>query len=168
MTQQIRTPILLAALGFGLGCTNAEPLSPLTVKQPVFERGPADGNGNKNVLLVDLVLPAFTTCPNGAILDLRVVGWEQERHIDHLPMGVLPFHFNFIYSNAAGQTYVWQQTGVQRFYRGENGDTMLSVGGRVGYDATTGHMVIDITTGEVVSVTGKQTFAEDLACAALT
>jgi hypothetical protein len=78
------------------------------------------------------------------------------------------FHFKFIYSNAAGETYVWQQTGSERFYFNENGNLMLSVAGRIADDGNIGRMLVNITTGQVEAVSGKGGFAEGLACAALT
>ena len=136
--------------------------------RPLFERAPADGNGNKEIFTIDQQLPDFTTCEGGATLSLHLVGWIQTRNVSQVPQGILPFHFDFIYSNAAGKTYVWHQVGSERFYFDGNGNLILSVAGRLGYDGNIGRLLVNITTGEVVVVRGKNAFAEDLACAALT
>jgi hypothetical protein len=88
--------------------------------------------------------------------------------VSQVPQAIQPANFRFIYSNAAGDTYVWHQVATQRFYFDESGNLVMQVAGRLGYDGNIGRLVINLTTGEVVSVTGKEVFAEDLACAALT
>ena len=161
--------LLTTALSVVVACTNSEPVAPSpAIAGPSFQLGPADGNGNKNVLIVDFTLPDFTTCPSGEKLTLRIVGWNQERHVDQIPMGIIPHNFDFIYSNAAGDTYTWHQTGAERFYFADNGHLMLSTTGRLGYDGNIGRLLIDITTETLVSISGTHAFAEDLACAALT
>lgn len=168
MTQQFLTALVAGALCLGLGCTNSEPLSPLTIDGPVFQQAPDDGNGNKDVFTIDEQLPNFTTCASGATLDLHIVGWIQIRFVSQVPQAIQPANFEFIYSNAAGETYVWHQVATQRFYFDENGNLIIEVAGRLGYDGNIGRLVVNLTTGEVESVTGKEVFAEDLACAALT
>lgn len=168
MTKQFLTTLVAGAICAGLGCTNSEPLSPFTVDRPVFQQAPADGNGNKDIFTIDEQFPDFTTCAGGATLNLHLVGWIQARNVSQVPQAILPFHFDFIYSNTAGETYVWRQTGSQHFYFNENGDLMLSIAGRLGYDGNIGRLLVNITTGTVEVVRGKGVFAEDLACAALT
>ncbi|HUF25405.1 MAG TPA: hypothetical protein VMM18_00385 [Gemmatimonadaceae bacterium] len=149
-------------------CEAPGPLEPLAPGDgALLASAPADGNGNKTVFTIDVHLPGFTGCPNGMTLDLRIVGWIQELRVEQVPMSVLPGHFEFIYSNAAGDTFVWKQVSVQRFYFAENGDLMLLVAGRLGYDGNIGRLLINITTNTVESVAGREVFAEDLACAAL-
>jgi hypothetical protein len=168
MTQRFLTPLVVGALYVGLGCTNSEPLSPLITDSMVFQQTPATGNGNKDVLTIDQQLPDFTTCAGGATLSLRIVGWIQTRIVSEVPQVIQPASFRFIYSNAAGDTYVWHQVATQRFYLDESGNLVMQVAGRLGYDGNIGRLVINLTTGEVESVSGKEVFAEDLACAALT
>lgn len=167
MTQRSLTTLVVGALYVTVGCNSAEPLSPLTIGSAVFEQAPADGNENKNVLLIDDALSDFTTCANGTTLDLRIVGWIQTRFVSQVPQAVQPAHFEFIYSNAAGETYVWRQVATQLFYLDDAGNLVMQVAGRLGYDGNIGRLVINLTTGEVLSVTGREAFAEDLACAAL-
>lgn len=168
MTRQLFTTLVAGALYVGLGCTSSEPLSPLAVDRPSFQQAPADGNGNKDVVQLDVMLPDFTTCAGGATLSLRLVGFEQIRSVGRGPGTLLTLNYEFIYSNATGETYVWHQVGAGRVYLSETGDQILSAAGRFGYDAIIGHFVVNLTTGEMVSVTGRDIFAEDLACAALT
>ena len=168
MTQRVLTMLFVGALSVGLGCTDVEPLSPLTGGAPVFQEAPADGNGNKGVVTIDQLLPDFTTCAGGTTLDLHIVGWIQTREVSQVPQAILPANFRFIYSTAAGETYVWHQVATQRFYFDDDGNLVMAVAGRLGYDGNVGRLVINLTTGEVESVTGKEVFAEDLACAALT
>jgi len=168
MTQRFLTTVVVGALYVALGCTNSEPLSPLTIGSPGFQQTPADGNGNKDIFTIDEQLPDFTTCAGGTTLNLRIVGWIQTRFVSQVPQVIQPANFRFIYSNAAGETYVWHQVATQRFYLDENGNLVMQVAGRLGYDGNIGRLVINLTTGEVESVTGKEVFAEDLACAALT
>ncbi len=168
MTQRSLTTLLVGALCVSVGCTTPEPLSPRTSGSPLFQQAPADGNGNKDVLVIDDELADFTTCASGATLDLRIVGWIQTRFVSQVPQAIQPANFEFIYSNAAGETYVWHQVATQRFYLDDDGNLVMQVAGRLGYDGNIGRLVINLTTGEVQSVTGRQVFAEDLACAALT
>jgi hypothetical protein len=167
MTQRSLTTLVVGALCVAVGCTSPEPLSPLTVGSAVFQEAPADGNGNKNVLVIDEELVDFTTCASGARLDLRIVGWIQTRFVSQVPQAIQPANFEFIYSNAADETYVWHQVATQRFYLDDAGNLVMQVAGRLGYDGNIGRLVINLTTGEVLSVTGREVFAEDLACAAL-
>lgn len=168
MTRPYLTTVLAGALCVGLGCTSSEPLSPLAVDRPNFLQAPGDGNGRKVVSRLDLLLPNFTTCADGTTLNLRLVGWEQTRSIGQGPGTLLNLNYEFIYSNAAGETYVWHQVGAGRVTLSETGDSILSAGGRFGYDPIVGHFVVNLTTGELLSMTGRGIFAEDLACAALT
>ncbi len=157
-----------AVLMIATGCANSEPAAPLAADSPLFLVAPSDGNGNKEVFTLDEQFPAFTTCPSGTTLDLHIIGWIQTRNVDQAPVGILPANFQFIYSNATGATYVWHQVGVERFYFDENNNLILAIAGRLGYDGNIGRLVVNPFTNEVISVTGKGVFAEDLACAALT
>lgn len=161
--------LVLGALLVALGCADSEPVSPTGTDRPLFQQTPADGNTNKIVTPVDFDLPAFTTCAGGATLDLHIVGWIQDRpgtEPPHQP-GIVSFSFDFIYSNAAGETYVWHQVGGARFYFDENGDLIMATAGRTLDDV--GRLVINLTAGEVVEfVAGRQPVVDDLVCAALT
>ena len=169
MIRPAASMLALAALGVALGCERSDPLAPAATNGPRFQTVPADGNGNKNVTPVDFQLPAFTSCPSGATLDLHVVGWIQDRpggDPANQP-GVLTYAFKFIYSNAAGATYTWVQVGSNIFRLDANGNFIIEVMGRQGYAGNVGRFVINGATGELVSISGHGVFAEDLACAAI-
>jgi hypothetical protein len=168
MTRPFFTALVAGGLCAGLGCTSSEPLSPLTVERPASPNARASSSVNKEVTLVDFQLPSFTTCPGGETLDLHIVGRVQTIDVSQVPQTIVPASFRFIYSNAAGETYVWHQVAMQRFTLDRDGNLIMQVVGRLGYDGNTGRLVINLTTGEVISVTGREVFAESLACAALT
>lgn len=160
--------LVVGALLVALGCADSEPLSPIATDRPLFQETPADGNSNKIVTPIDFQLPGFTTCASGETLDLHIVGWLQDRPGSDPPNqpGIVSFYFNFIYSNAAGEMYVWHQVGVAFFHFDENGDLIVATAGRTLDDV--GRLVINLTTGEVVDFAGRQPFVDDLVCAALT
>jgi hypothetical protein len=167
MTRQFFTALVAGGLCAGLGCTDSEPLSPLAVERPGLQDARANAIVNKETTFPDFVLPGFTTCPGGETLDLHIVGRIQVIENSQVPQALIPANLRFIYSNAGGETYVWHQIALQRVtIDGDN--LMMEVLGRLGYDGNIGRLVINLTTGEVLSVTGKEVFAEDLACAALT
>ena len=168
MTKQFLAALVAGALCVGAACTSSEPLSPLTVDRSVFALTPADGSGNKDVVSIDEQFPDFTTCAGGVTLSLHVAGWIQTRFVSQIPQAIQTASLTFTYSNAAGETYVWHQVATLRFYFNEAGNLVVAVAGRLGYNGNIGRLVINITTGEVESVTGQEAFAEDLACAALT
>ncbi|MBW3553146.1 MAG: hypothetical protein KY466_06540, partial [Gemmatimonadetes bacterium] len=136
--------------------------------EPLFAETPADGNGNKEVIPFDFFIPDWVICESGEPLDLQVTGWIQIRDVRQASMGILPGHFLFTYSNAAGETFVWQQTGTLRFFFDENGNLIVAVAGRLGIDGVIGRLVFNITTREFEFVAGNEVFSDDLACAALT
>lgn len=167
MTNHIITTFLVGALFVASGCTNSEPLSPLSNDGPLFQQVPADGNGNMIVTPVDFFLPGWATCPGGETLDLRIVGWLKDRPGEPAPThGLLTIQYDLIYSNAAGETYVFRQAGTGLFYFDDNGDLIVAFDGR--FIDTSGRLVINLSTGEVLSRPGRQVLADDLACAALT
>lgn len=156
MTHQFLTAFVVGALGLGLACTDAEPVSPSS----------APGPERKDFITLDVRIQDFATCASTARLNLHLVGWVQIGAV--IPGDSLPFHFEFIYSNAAGETFVWKHTGLERPYRNNDGDLMLSVAGRTGYNGEFGRLLINLTRGVVELLRGNDAFAEDLACAALT
>lgn len=166
MTKQFLTAIVAGALGAGMGCTDSEPLAPPSI-EGVSTNFRGNSVVNKEINLPDFVLPAFTTCPGGETLDLHIVGRIQVIENSQVPQAIIPANLRFIYSNAAGETFVWHQVALQRVtIDGDN--LMMQVVGRLGYDGNIGRLVINLTTGELLSATGKEVFAEDQACAALT
>src|SRR4051812_16004135 len=156
MTRYALAPVVGAALCLGLACSSSpESVAAVSGDRPLFQATPAQGNsGGKIVTPIDFVIPSFTTCPNGQTIDLHIVGWIQDRPGSEPPNqpGIVSFYFDFIYSNAAGETYVWHQVGVQRFYFNDRGELILATAGRT-LDQV-GRVLINLTTGHVESVSG--------------
>ena len=142
----------------------AVPNSPLFAAAGV----PADGNGNKTVLVLDLQISDFVTCEGGATLDVHFLGFVQERTVSHVPQSVFTANLRVIFSNAAGETFVWQAAALDRIYFAKNGDLMHEFIGHPGGTGVTGRIVFNETTQQVEFVAGKEEFAPDLACDALT
>ena len=172
MTRQMPTTLVVAALCVASGCTNSEPLAPASNVRPFFSQAPADGNGNKVVIPVDIVFPDFTTCSSGATLDMHLVGWVQVYVFDQPDsrnVELHDLHLVFTFSNAAGETYVWREIGPDHIQLADNGDLIDSATGRDGFDGVIGRIVTNTTTGAVEFVAGNQSGTrDDRACAALT
>ena len=157
MTNRFLACLFIGALVAGLGCVNPEAV------------GPSQGSGfqqDTGVLTFHVQIPDFTPCARSAPLNLQLVGWVQTRA--GIPGGSLPFHLEFTYSNAAGETYVWKQTGIERPFVNNAGDRILSVAGQTGNDGNVASVLVNLTRGGVQIVRGNVAFGEDLACAALT
>jgi hypothetical protein len=152
------------------GCTDS-PTFPSNA-QPAFRGVPADGNGTKQVITFDVEIPDFGTCPNGASLDIRADGWMQVRLFtqEASPRVELDvFHTIHTWTNAAGETFVDREIGPDRYYLDHDGNLILAITGRVAAEGVIGQLVINLTTGEVIFVTGPG-FPDhlELACDALT
>ena len=154
--------LVVGALVLAGGCAQSEPVSPVAGDAVLFDRAPADGNGNKIVDVLDFDWPDPTICPNGATLTLHIVGWLQDRPTK----GVVTFYFEFTYANAAGETYVWHQVGLGHFDLDESGNLIVAFDGRA-LDHI-GRLVINPATGEVLSVAGRGSIGESIVCEALT
>ena len=129
---------------------------------------PSDGSGNKVVVAVDFT--DAVTCPNGTDLTRHVTGWIQERVFNqdgnrNVVLDV--FHIDFIFTNVAGESYVWHEVGPDLLSL-ENGDLMLLSVGRIG-GTVIGVFKRNLSTGEVVLLAGKEVPPRFiLACDALT
>ena len=150
---------------FAVACQQAA-TSPSEINEfappaPSFDQGgvPNDGNGNKLVIPVDI--PFQLDC-GGGILDGTVEGWVQVRFFGpnnrNLELGVV--HLNATYTNAAGETFVFRDIGVDRVWVASNGDIMLAQIGRVNFtfaagNTQIGRIVLNLTTGQVESVSGR-------------
>ena len=160
-------------IGLAVLAACADRTNPMAVSdRPLFAGAPADGNGNKQVIPIDLQFPDFVTCEGGAILDLHVVGFIQIRDFsqpNNRNVSIQPFHLIFHYSNAAGDTFVWNEIGPDHFYIDQDGNLIDAVTGRGGVvGGIIGRFVTNTVTGEVEFRMGKPVFANDLACDALT
>ncbi len=137
---------------------------------------PADGTGNKAVFHWDDTYPV--TCGNGEELTLHDVGWAQFKIFGppnnrNVELGV--FHIVVTYANAHGDTWVWRDVGPDHLY--VDGDELFvtitgrsTASGNVDRDViVVGHVVLNLTSGEVVFVAGRELgTVDDLACDALT
>jgi hypothetical protein len=161
---------LLAGLTAAVACGN-DPLSSGPQETAARVTAPADGNGNKEVTTLNFDVPTPFTCPNGEELNLHVEGWFQVRvfsaNSSRVELDV--FHVAHTWSNSAGQTFVDREIGPDRYYIDRTtGHLMLASTGRLSFAGIMGQIVTDLTTGEVLFVTGPG-FPDHLtsACAAL-
>ena len=161
-------PLLVAA------CTDT--VAPPEVDGPLFAGVPADGNGNKDVF--DFSGGPFPVVCDGEELALDVVGWGQFKVYGppknrNVELGV--FHLVLTYTNAAGDTFVWRDVGPDHFYV-DGGELFVTITGRSTASGTVdrdeivvGHVVLNLTTNEVVFVAGRELGSVDaMACNALT
>lgn len=142
--------------------------------QSMFDKAPADGNGNAVVIEFDGQYPV--ECASETIL-AEYSGWARYRWFGpeknrNIQLGV--FHFVFTFTNSSGETWIWRDVGIDRLYM-RNGNLYVSVigtstaSGTVNFDeVVVGHVIINLTTNEVEFVAGRELGAlEDLACNAL-
>jgi hypothetical protein len=147
-------------------CETPAPLGPAP-NTPLFANAPADGNGNKQVFVVDDG-PFTINCGTETIVR-HIRGWFQVRTFDqpknrNLQLAV--FHLNFVFTNSAGDQFVWHDVGPDRVFVSD-GKLFVAVVGRAG--GHIGRLVADFATGEVVFEAGTDVgLPRDQACAALT
>jgi hypothetical protein len=156
-----------------LGCSDQT--SPMAPASPgagtvVTTQAPADGNGTKQVNTLNFDVPA--TCPTGEELNLHVQGWTQVRVFsgDNSRVELEVFHVVHTWSNSAGSTFVDREIGPDRYYIDKNtGHLILASTGKLSFAGVMGQIVTDLTSSEVLFVTGPG-FPDHLAlaCAALT
>jgi hypothetical protein len=176
MTGKVFAALLAGLVAFG--CADPPTTSTALSDRPFFSQGgvPADGNGNKFVDAFDFTFPL--TCPSGETVTLNIAGWGQfwvfgppnNRNVE---LGV--FHIAFTYTDAGGDTFVWHDVGPDHFYV-DDGDLFVTITGRstasgnINRDEiVVGHVVLNLTTSEVVFVAGRGLGSvDDLACDALT
>jgi hypothetical protein len=156
-----------------LGCSDqTSPTAPASAGAGtvVTAQAPAEGGGGKQVTTLNFDLPA--TCPNGDELNLHVEGWKQVQVFsgNNSRVELDVFHVVHTWSNSGGETFVDLEIGPDRYYIDKNsGHLILASTGKLSYAGVMGEIVTDLTTGEVLFVTGPG-FPEHLAlaCAALT
>jgi hypothetical protein len=137
---------------------------------------PADGNGNKLVIPIDVSVPL--SCGTQTI-SFNLKGWVQLRTFDqpnnrNVELDV--FHGVITYTNTAGQTFVWHDVGPDHYYLDKNGDLILTVTGRATASGNlernqivVGHVRMNLTTQQVEFVAGRELGnVDELACDALT
>ena len=141
--------------------------------------GPADGNGNKTVVNIsELDVPVDCDFDGTPDLSLDVGGWFQGRSYSgkggpNIELTV--FHLDLVYTNAGGEMWTWRDRGPDRLYFIEDDDgnpqLIIAVTGRSGLNII-GHLVFNLTTGEIVLLAGRHPFggeifgatSDDMAC----
>jgi len=147
-------------------------IAALLLAAPV-SAAPADGNTNKFVVTLDFVDPI--DC-DGTTIWVEISGWAQFREFQgkgnrNVDMGV--FHINLTYFNVAGDTLSYLDVGPDRAYVDGDGNFIVTITGRPsnagdqGF-ALSGHMVLNVTTGEVTWHGRTMPDADTAACLALT
>jgi hypothetical protein len=160
---------LLTAAAFALACEGGTEAASPTTDTRAFAGVPANGNGNKLVIPTDEDLPAVD-CGGGEFLDAHAEGWIQLRLFPqpknpNIALDI--FHTVFTFTNSAGETFKFNDLGPDRIFV-DGGNVFLAIIGRTS-GGHIGQFVIDLATGEVVFVAGRD-FADafTLACEALT
>jgi hypothetical protein len=167
----LRRTLLIAVAGVLLtvaSCDNPGPVSPMT-EDLALARAPSDGNGNKLVFPIDETFPV--DCGDEELVG-SAVGWIQVKLFEgagnrNLELDV--FHTVLTYTNSAGETFTFRDVGPDHYYVDDDGNLVIAITGRSTGSGVIGHVVINLTTGEVTHVAGKEFgTAEALACEALT
>jgi hypothetical protein len=167
----LRRTLLISVAGILLtvvSCDNPGPVAPST-DDLAFATAPSDGNGNKLVFPVDETFPV--DCGDEELVG-NVVGWVQVRLFKgegnrNLELDV--FHTPITYTNSAGETFTFRDVGPDHYYLDHEGNLIVAITGRSTGSGVIGHVVLNITTGEVTLVAGKVFGSADaLACEALT
>jgi hypothetical protein len=169
-------PLLVCACGGGADLAGPE-ATDNQLSSPLFAAGgiPADGNGNKLVFSWDFDSPVdcggtILTLNNKGRVQIKDLGSSNNRNV-----GLEVYHIVLTYTNAAGDTWVWHDVGPDHYY--VDGDELFvtisgrsTASGNIDRDEiVTGHVVLNLTTGEVVHVAGRNRGkVDDLACNALT
>lgn len=161
------TAILIAGVLLA-GCDTSGPVSPIS-DELALARVPSDGNGNKEVVRIDETFPV--ECGDEDLVG-RAVGWFQVKLFQgagnrNVELNV--FHTVLTYTNSAGEAFTFRDVGPDHYHLDDDGNVIVAISGRSTGSNVIGHVVINLTTGEVTHVAGKEFgTAEDLACQALT
>ena len=135
------------------------------------EKAPANGNGNKFVF--EFVGGWSVDCDPGW-LAVEYEGWGQFRFFGqpnnpNIEMGI--FHLVFTYTNSTGETWVWRDVGIDRYYV-KNGELFVSIVGTSSASGSidrdkivVGQVILNLDTQETVFVAGNEMGNMDaLAC----
>jgi hypothetical protein len=161
--------LLVLSIAFGLlSCDPSAPGSPASPSNdPSF--APAD-NPNKLVFTFDET--TNVTCSGGEVLSRNQKGWVQVllftgAGTKNVELDV--FHQEITFTNTAGETFAFLDVGPDRYYLNKQGELVIAITGRSTGSGVIGHVVINLDTGEVELVAGKEFgTALRLACEALT
>lgn len=160
---------LVGALLITGGCDAPSPTAPAVPLRADVARAsqlPADGNGNKTI--VPLFEQRQVSCGT-ATLTRTFEGWFQFHFIETGNLKVVRvdiLHQKFTFTNAAGETYVWDQRGSVLSWV-EDGVVMVSLAGHGGTNIGLLRQVL--ATGETTFQAGQALeLPRVAACAALT
>src|SRR5207249_4935555 len=115
MSRHILAVGLVSTLFAADGCNAPEPLGP-SIAAPEFARPPADGNGNKQVFVIDI--NDHVSCGTQT-LARNIGGWVQVRLFGgagNRGVELDVFHSLFTFTNSAGATFVWRDVGPDRYW----------------------------------------------------
>lgn len=166
-----------AVVGIALmvsACDNPQPVGPLEpgerLLRPQSAAAPANADERIQKFPLDFTFPL--DC-GGETITAHVEGFVQTRAFDradsrNVELMVINIHVTF--SNAAGETFVWREVGIDHFTVDQDGNLLRAVLGRAGVEfGTIGRVVVNLDTGEVEFVAGRDVgLTEENACAALT
>ena len=140
---------------------------------PATLAAPSDGNGNKDVIDLDLSFPI--TCDNGTELDVHIGGWYQimefngngNKNIDHTTV-----HVEFTLTNAEGEAFSYLDVGTDRLSVDKDGNLVLQIIGRVsdvlglGFSVSGQAVLVNFELDSTSGNAGPP--ADEQACTALT
>jgi len=168
----MRWRIALAALFAGLvavGC-DQQPAAPATdqvAQTPLFA---PHANQNKDVWAFQFYWDV--DCGGGQILNVDFSGTGQfmlKNGKHNIELNI--WHNKWLYTNSSGDTFLWIDTGPDRFYYNDSGELIITVTGTStasgpNRDAiNVGHMVFNIDTGQVEFIAGRDLgLLDDMAC----
>jgi hypothetical protein len=163
----------LIALSAVIGC-DQQPVAPDTdwvAEAPLYAP-----HGNANKFVWAFQFNWTTTCSGGQELDVDFSGTGQfTLHKGKRNVELNVWHNTWLYTNTAGDTVRWIDTGPDRFYYNDDGDLIITVTGTStasgpGRDqVNVGTMVFNIDTDEVEFTAGQGLgYLDDMACEELT
>lgn len=121
---------------------------------PALAGIPADGQGRKEIFPLSFDAPV--TCPNGTVLGRHIEGWVQVLILNsptNVELDV--FHNTVEFSNSAGGYLKIEGVGTDLYSLDGNDLIVASVGPNPPLGLV-GRIVVDLTTGEVTFVAGKE------------
>lgn len=152
--------IICICLVFAFGCDTAIDSSPGSSEASldVAAKGPFGSHGKKDVGPMEFDWPE--TCDGEEVM-FHYRGWYQsmavsgQRHNDALTV----YHLEVSYTDSDGNdVVVWHDVGPDHLYYDRNGDLMWSVTGRSTATYVNGHVVFNVSQGEIEVLTAGREF----------
>lgn len=143
--------ITCLCLVLALGCdATIDPLTDSTEPSLASAaKGPFGSHGRKEVGPVEFDWPE--NC-GGEEVVFHYRGWYQAQNVAGQPHNndLTIYHIEVSYTNPEGvDTVVWRDVGPDHLYYNRNGDLMWSVTGRSTATYVNGHVVFNVTQGEI-------------------